>query len=853
MSRATGGASDGDVRGRIAASRSARALALLAVLGAGGCDLFGPDVGPPSQLDLNTIPSEMVVGETVDLTVTVADDEDRDVTGATVTWTASAGTVTPPSGETDGEGTATAEWTLGTEIGLQSVAVQVGDLEDEFAVTAVPDALDRMVVSPSDTMLESVGDTVVLRVVGSDRFGNETLTPDLAYTSSAPDVATVSAGELVSRGEGVAEITVRSGSVETGMTVTVDQVLVGIALEPGAPIMAVGESLELVTTPVDARGSAIDTTLSVSWTSSDDAVAPVSGSGVVDALAVGTATITATAGEFTGSADVDVRQGPRPSITGISPATLAAGDTAVITGTDFATDPALVQVTIAGVEADVLTAAADELTVTVPGPGSFPCAPTGDRDVAVVVDGLAAVRSHPVAGAQQHTLAPGESVVMLGGDAACSELSEPGDYVLAVSNAAPSAASTSSFMLRGTGAETASVEALAFRPRIQPALAPAVAEPDPELQGHRKMMDANRRLVERLGPPVRDRRIAPTAAQEVGDVRTFRITDIEGDLCEDYSEVTARAVYSGTYGVIWEDTVAPLAGEMNDTWQELGTEYDQVMHRILLDYFGDPLVIDDQLDANGLFFMLFSEDVNEFDSPAVNGFVFSGDFYTRSQCPASNEGEIFYGIVPTTPGTGYDEGQVGDWAWRMRSTIIHEVKHVTSYANKFDVQGDLPQPNFEESGLEEATARLAEEFYGRALQGYGQFDNVGYDASIYCELRVGPNWPECDPVPLIMGKHYSGINTYLKSPETLSPLGPIDDQDASFYGSGWQLVRWAIDQSGVPEATFIKSLVREPELSGIANLADKAGRPIPELLADYALAVATDDRPGTVPDRAEQT
>jgi hypothetical protein len=251
--------------------------------------------------------------------------------------------------------------------------------------------------------------------------------------------------------------------------------------------------------------------------------------------------------------------------------------------------------------------------------------------------------------------------------------------------------------------------------------------------------------------------------------------------------------------------------------------------------------------------MLFSETVNNYSTTSVNGFVFSGDFYSRSLCAASDDGEIFYGRVPTvadTDGFRYDSGEIGDWEWRTRSTVIHEVKHLTSYANKFDVNAT----NLEETGLEEATARLAEEFFARAVEGFGQDQNMGYQATIWCERRVGPSYPDCDRVPLIMGKHYGGVNDYLKTPALLSPFGRVESSDNSFYGSGWQWVRWAIDQSGLPEADVIKPLIREPTLTGPANLADKVGdRSVAELLADYTLAFATDDAPGFTPARAALT
>ncbi|MFP4624505.1 MAG: Ig domain-containing protein, partial [Gemmatimonadota bacterium] len=641
-------------------------------------------------------------------------------------------------------------------------------------------------------------------------------------------------------------------------TVTVDQLLAAIGIDPAASVLVTGETLDLDGGPVDARGAAIDTSLALTWSSSDESVATVH-AGHVEAVGVGTAVIAASAGGYTGEATVDVRAGPRPTITSIEPAILGAADTVMITGSGFGADPTLISLTVAGVEATVIAATDTEITALMPEPGTFPCGPASSREVVVDRDGLEARAEHPVAGATRHALGIGESLALTGGDVACAELAEPGSYVISVFNSATSATAITAFQLRGSGDATLAADRV--RPRVEVARERPPLEPAPEEMAHLALLEDNRRLVERLGTAGVERAPGVQAAAmdlQVGDTREFRIPDLDAEnRCAEYISVTARAAYVGDYGIVWEDTLAPLAGTTDDTWQAIGREYDEVMHPILVEYFGDPLVFDDRLDDNGRFFMLFSETVNDFEF-GVAGFVFSGDFYprtpsaTRGHCAASDEGEIFYGTVPTVSGDGYDTGTPKTWAWQMRSTVIHEVKHLTAYANKFDVSPS--SPNFEEPGLEEATARLAEEFFGRALQGYGQFDNTGYQQSIWCERRVGDNWPDCDAVPHIMGKHYGAINAYLKSPELLSPFGRVDEDDWTFYGTGWQWVRWAIDQSGVPEADFIKALIREPTLTGPANLAARAGRSVAELLADYTVAMAVDDHPsGMVPARSELT
>jgi hypothetical protein len=473
-----------------------------------------------------------------------------------------------------------------------------------------------------------------------------------------------------------------------------------------------------------------------------------------------------------------------------------------------------------------------------------PCEPTGD--------GVA--------------LEPGESVVLTGSDVRCNELTAAGRYLVSVFNASTTAANVTGFTLRGAAAGASA----------EPSLAALSQDPAPSPPrrlnratraeaSHIRLLDANRRLANELSgrepgmTHALGRAAEPATAVTPGEIRTFRIPNLDGGTntyCSDFISVAARAAYVGDKAVVWEDTLSPLKGTIDATWAQVGQEVDQVMYPILVDYFGDPLIYNTARGGNGLLFMLFSREVNDMEA-AVAGFVFSGDFYSRELCASSDETEIFYARIPTLPGSGYDydarNSTVPQFMWRMRSTVMHEIKHLAAYARKvWNVQGTSAPPNFEESWLEEATARLSEEFYARALFGYGQAENVKYEDSVWCEVRVGANWPDCDPYPSIMQKHFGNLNSYLKAPEQLTPLGSTGARDASFYGSGWSLVRWAMDHSGMTEAAFSKAIVEEARLRGVANLVARTGRSFPDMLADWTLSLAVDDHPlGVTPARVQ--
>ncbi len=81
-----------------------------------------------------------------------------------------------------------------------------------------------------------------------------------------------------------------------------------VTMSPAATTVSGGATVQLTATLKDASGNVL-TGRSVTWASSAPTLAPVSGSGLVTGLGVGTATITATSGGHTGSAAVTVTLG----------------------------------------------------------------------------------------------------------------------------------------------------------------------------------------------------------------------------------------------------------------------------------------------------------------------------------------------------------------------------------------------------------------------------------------------------------------------------------------------------------------------------------------------------------------
>ena len=175
-------------------------------------------------------------------------------------------------------------------------------------------------VSPKDIPLESITlskDTLNLKVGNISEAltvaynpENATVSGAVEWTSNNTDVATVADGKVTAHKAGAATITAKVDGKTATCTVTVSDVerpATGIVLDSGDITLAVGGTRSL-----NAKVTPEGSTDEVTWSSSNTEVAAVDSNGKVTAVAEGTATITATAGDFSAQCTVTVTKGGNP-------------------------------------------------------------------------------------------------------------------------------------------------------------------------------------------------------------------------------------------------------------------------------------------------------------------------------------------------------------------------------------------------------------------------------------------------------------------------------------------------------------------------------------------------------------
>ena len=252
---------------------------------------------PIEGIELDKTALDLERGDTEKLTATVTpENADGD---KTVTWSSN----NPNIADVDQNGNVTA-----VNKGNAIITAAVGDKTDTCNVT-VGVALQSISINKTEiTLNKDTSETLTVSYNPIDTDADKTVN----WTSSNTAVATVDEqGKVTAVGKGTATIKAIVGDKEDICEVTVVIPLQSISIKSSTQIQY-GQSEKLVVTynPIDTTD---DTT--VIWTSSKEDVATVSTDGTINAVGVGTATITARVGDnITSTCEVTVLPVPLNSI-----------------------------------------------------------------------------------------------------------------------------------------------------------------------------------------------------------------------------------------------------------------------------------------------------------------------------------------------------------------------------------------------------------------------------------------------------------------------------------------------------------------------------------------------------------
>jgi trimeric autotransporter adhesin len=196
-------------------------------------------------------------------------------------------------------------WCIAAGPGLVATAVSCGRRD-----TTGPAAVEAVTVAPASASYLQVGQTQQFGATPLATGGIALTGQAITWDSSNPAIAAVSANGLVTAvAPGTATVTATCAGRSGSATIIVQPPVAALVISQSSATLAAGVSLQLTATPEDANGNALQS-LTITWTSSNTAVANVSSytaiTGRVAAVAAGMATITATTGGVSALATITV-------------------------------------------------------------------------------------------------------------------------------------------------------------------------------------------------------------------------------------------------------------------------------------------------------------------------------------------------------------------------------------------------------------------------------------------------------------------------------------------------------------------------------------------------------------------
>ncbi|MGH7543366.1 MAG: hypothetical protein ACREK7_05455, partial [Gemmatimonadota bacterium] len=288
----------------------------------------------------------------------------------------------------------------------------------------------------------------------------------------------------------------------------------------------------------------------------------------------------------------------------------------------------------------------------------------------------------------------------------------------------------------------------------------------------------------------------------VGDSRDFfvvnRSEEIDFDDPEHFDVVTATLRFLGDHTEIWVDDRTPAANAPQDLLDGVGQHFDAETYPTDRAAFGE----ESDIDGNGRVRILLTPTVNALNTQetvdagvVVLGFFFGADLFPDTQAPFSNQGEVFYAIVPD-PTMQFSPADFPlDGIENALSPIFaHEFEHMIS-ANQHFIVRNGP---FEDTWLDEGLAHQAETLNGFPIQN---------------RLRSA---------------------LFLDEPESISLVAGDDSLERR--GAAWLFVQYLVDRFG---EDVLGALV-QTRLVGIPNVEQATDGSMPFLFHEWTSALFLD-------------
>ena len=323
----------------------------------------------------------------------------------------------------------------------------------------------------------------------------------------------------------------------------------------------------------------------------------------------------------------------------------------------------------------------------------------------------------------------------------------------------------------------------------------------------------------------------------VGDLWSLNVASE----CEGTPDVRgARVVSVGTRIIIVADTTNPAGGFTTAQYDSIAAEFDSLAWNVNVDNFGAPT----DLDGNGRVVAFYTRAINELSPPkssvVVLGQVRTRDLFSSApgSCEFSNEGEIFYMLVPDPLAVvNGNTRTVSSVRGSTVGTLAHEFQHLINASRRLYVNS---APDLEEVWLNEGLSHIAEElmFY-RASFGLAPRGNINLSnltSGSFASRRVAA-------FNTYANQNYGRMKSWLQRPDTTGTFRLYSDSVGSVLaqrGVNWGFLRYAADRVNGTDAALWFSLVNSTT-TGKSNLQAVLGADPDAWVRDFIAAMYADD------------
>ena len=243
----------------------------------------------------------LLVGDTLRLMAEATDENGHVVQEAEFSWASSDTLVV----SVDRSGLVT-----GLAAGGAGVTATSSAIVNRAELTVLTPVPTTMRVIPDTVALTALRQTAQLTAEVRDQDGRVMTEVRVSWSSADTTIASVdSIGLLTAAGSGATTVTATAGEASAKAVVSVMQLADSVIVSPSADTIALSDTLRLVAEAFDENAHRVESA-EFTWSSSDSSVATVDGSGLVEGVAEGVASVTAAAGGVRGTATITVTKRP---------------------------------------------------------------------------------------------------------------------------------------------------------------------------------------------------------------------------------------------------------------------------------------------------------------------------------------------------------------------------------------------------------------------------------------------------------------------------------------------------------------------------------------------------------------